>query len=83
MTDGWPMIGTGAGRIEAVRSVDLHGDRFLDLAVRPDGMAGDAPPRVVRISEQSCGQIPAVGDHVRIELLLGQAQSLQVVAADD
>lgn len=73
-----PLIGDAAGRIRAVTRVDIHSDRYFDVALLLDG---EQAPIAVRLPAHACPRPPREGDRVSIQLLMGQPQA--VTFADD
>jgi hypothetical protein len=60
---------TRAGAVRSAVPVDIHGDRFDDLAVILDGEPG--PPATGRVSASECpaGLVP--GDRVSVRFVMG------------
>lgn len=56
------------GTVEQMRTVDLHGDRYLDLIVRFDG---ETESRAGRLSALECPPALAPGARVRVGFVMG------------
>ncbi len=74
---GLPLLGTVRVRVQGVRAIDLHGDRYLDLQVVPEGMDAVAG---VRMSASLVAAPPAPGTRLELDLLMGQVQAARPVA---
>ncbi len=55
--------------LERVQPVDIHGDRYLDLALRYDG--DDAGARMARVSRSECPDGLAAGERVQVRIVMG------------
>lgn len=73
------MLGTARVRVHGVRDVDLHGDRYHDLAVTMADAAEGTPPAAIRVPAAMCGDRPEAGTQLDLELLMGQVQSVRPV----
>lgn len=60
---------TRTGVVASVRGVDLHGDRYIDLAVAVEG--DGAPTMTGRISAMDCPGDLEVGDRVAVRFTMG------------
>lgn len=60
---------TRTGVVASVRAVDLHGDRYIDLAVAVEG--DGSPAATGRISAMDCPTDLAVGDRVAVRFTMG------------
>ena len=60
---------TRAGVVRSVAPVNIHGDRFVDLAVVLDGEAG--PPVTGRVSATECPAALAAGERVSVRFVMG------------
>ena len=58
-----------AGVLRAATSVDIHGDRYVDVVVALDGEAG--PATVGRLGAGDCAAALAPGDRVRVRFIMG------------
>lgn len=56
--------------LERMQSVDIHGDRYLDLALLYDGEE-EAGPRVARVGRSECPDGLAPGDRVNVRVVMG------------
>lgn len=66
--------------LEGVRSLDLHGDRYLDLMLR---FAGEPQPRVVRLHASECPTELEPGDMLSVRFVMGVATSVTRAAVSD
>lgn len=62
------------GTVRATRTVDLHGDRWLDLLVAFDG---DAGATALRVAFDACPADLAVDDRVAVRLVMGTATRVE------
>ncbi len=62
---------TRTGVVASVRGVDLHGDRYIDLAVAVEGDGDGAPTKTGRISAMDCPADLEVGDRVAVRFTMG------------
>jgi hypothetical protein len=60
-----------AGTVRAMRPVDIHGDRYVDLSVELDEAAGSTTPSTGRISAGECPADLAPGDRVSVRFVMG------------
>jgi hypothetical protein len=60
---------TRAGTVRSATPVDIHGDRFVDLAVVLDGAPG--PAVTGRVSATECPVALAPGDRVSVRFVMG------------
>jgi hypothetical protein len=77
VSGGLPMVGTARVTVQAIRDVDLHGDRYHDLAVLPRGVAPGMEPSPIRVSASMCPRRPEAGDELDLDLLMGQVQAVR------
>lgn len=56
--------------IERMQPVDIHGDRYFDLALLYDGEES-AGPRVARVGRSECPDGLASGERVNVRMVLG------------
>jgi hypothetical protein len=70
------MLGTVRVRVQGARAIDLHGDRYLDLAVVAEGAAEAAG---VRVPAALLPGHPEPGQRLELELLMGQVQAVRSV----
>lgn len=59
--------------LEGVRSLDLHGDRYLDLLLR---FEGEPEARVVRLHASECPPDLAAGESLSVRFVMGVATSV-------
>jgi hypothetical protein len=57
------------GTVRAVRAVDIHGDRYLDLSVAFEG--GDPGVQVGRVPSGECPAGLRPGDRVAVRFVMG------------
>jgi hypothetical protein len=67
-----PLVGHLEATITAIAPVIIHGDRYLDLAIDANGERS-----AVRVPLHALPRHPAVGDRVRLKLLLGQVYAVE------
>lgn len=60
---------TRTGTVASVRAVELHGDRYVDLAVAVEGEG--MPTATGRVSALECPGDLAVGDRVAVRFTMG------------
>jgi hypothetical protein len=60
---------TRAGVVRTAAPVNIHGDRFVDLAVVLDGEAG--PPATGRVSATECPADLTPGERVSVRFVMG------------
>jgi hypothetical protein len=60
---------TRAGAVHAAAPVNIHGDRFVDVAVALDGEPG--PPVTGRVSATDCPDSLAPGERVNVRFVMG------------
>jgi hypothetical protein len=60
---------TRAGVVRSAAPVDIHGDRFVDVAVALDGESG--PPVAGRVSATECPAALAPGERVSVRFVMG------------
>ena len=60
---------TRAGTVRAATPVNIHGDRFVDVAVALDGETG--PPTVGRVGATECPESLAPGERVSARFVMG------------
>ena len=66
-----PMLGTRDVLVLAARPFTIHGDEYLELAVRPTDTPADGDG-VLRVPAHAWKAPPAPGDRVRLTFLMGQ-----------
>ncbi len=54
--------------VERMQPVDIHGDRYFDLALQYEGEAG---ARVARVSRSECPEGLVAGDRVSVRIVMG------------
>lgn len=54
--------------LQSMRAVEIHGDRYLDLALLYDG---EPAPRVARVSRSECPEGLTAGNRVSVRLVMG------------
>jgi len=64
---------TREARLEGVRAMELHGDRYLDLALR---FEGEPDARVVRLHASECPADLAAGEPLSVRFVMGVATSV-------
>lgn len=69
-----PLVGNLDATITGLAPVVIHGDRYVDLALEHDG-GRDA----VRVPLHLFPRHPEVGDRVRVRLLLGQVDGIELL----
>jgi hypothetical protein len=69
-----PMMGSWDVLVLAVRPFEIHGDRYVELAIRAD--EGEL---VLRVPEHAYLTPPKVGERVRLSFLMGQVTALEVL----
>ena len=60
---------TRTGTVHSATPVNIHGDRFVDVAVALDGEAG--PPTVGRVGATECPDALAPGERVNARFVMG------------
>lgn len=65
---------TRTGTVRAVRLVDIHGDRYVDVAVSLED--ADATPVTGRVSAMECPPDLALGERVSVRFTLGVITSV-------
>lgn len=60
-------------RLEGVRAMELHGDRYLDLLLR---FEGEPEARVVRLHASECPVGLTVGESLSVRFVMGVATSV-------
>lgn len=61
-----------AGTIQAVRPVDIHGDRYVDLSIALDEPAsGGTTPTAGRVAANECPADLKPGDRVSARFVMG------------
>ncbi len=60
---------TRTGTVQSARLVDIHGDRYVDLAVSLDDAGGS--PVTGRVSAMECPSDLTPGERVRVSFTLG------------
>ncbi len=73
---GLPLLGTVRVRVQSVREIDLHGDRYLDLQVISEPESAAA---AVRVSAALLPGRPEPGSRLDLDLLMGQVQAVRAV----
>jgi len=78
-----PIAGTVDVTIATASPVSIHGDLYLDLQVTVDG-GSDAtmlrvPAHVMPPGDDGTRRVPAAGDRLRLQVLLGQVDSVRFV----
>ena len=63
-----------AGVVQAVRPVEIHGDRYVDLLVELEGEPG---PRALRVGATECPADLAAGERVKVRFVMGVATVVQ------
>lgn len=56
--------------VDRMQSVDIHGDRYFDLALVYEGDVADGT-RLARVSQSECPAGMAAGDRVSVRIVLG------------
>ena len=74
-----PLMGRATGTVRAATPIDIHGDRYTDLALL---LEGEQTPLAVRIPNNLLERPPNPGDRLTIDLLMGQPQSVAFQDAD-
>ncbi len=69
-----PMMGEARGVVRAATDVDIHSDRYVDVAILLDG---ERAPLAVRLPSHICERPPRAGDRIVLQLLMGQPQSVR------
>jgi hypothetical protein len=62
---------TRAGVVLDARTVDIHGDRYVDLRLSLDGAEPGATPTVGRVSASECPADLAPGTRVSVRFVMG------------
>jgi len=60
---------TRAGAVRSATPVDIHGDRFVDVAILLDGETGS--PATGRVSATECPAALAPGERVSVRFVMG------------
>jgi hypothetical protein len=60
---------TRGGTVQSSTSVNIHGDRYVDLVIALDGETG--PPVVGRVSAADCPESLTPGDRVSVRFTMG------------
>ena len=60
---------TRVGTVRSARPVNIHGDRYVDIAIALEGDAG--PPVVGRVGAGDCPVSLAPGDRVSVRFTMG------------
>jgi len=60
---------TRAGTVRSATPVNIHGDRYVDLAIALDGDAG--PPVIGRVGAVDCPESLAPGERVSVRFTMG------------
>ena len=60
---------TRAGTVRAASPVDIHGDRYVDVAIAIDDEEG--PPVVGRVGAGECPDALAPGERVSVRFVMG------------
>jgi hypothetical protein len=68
-----PAVKTGV--VRAVRAVDIHGDRWVDLAIELDEMPGAG--HAGRVAATECPEGLVAGDRVRVRFVMGQMMRVE------
>jgi hypothetical protein len=69
-----PLVGSIDAVVTALAPVVIHGDRYVDLALAHQG-GRDA----LRVALHLLPRHPEVGDRVRVRLLLGQVDAIELL----
>ena len=59
---------THAGTVQSAMPVNIHGDRYVDLAIALDGDAG--PPVVGRVGADDCAESLRPGERVSVRFTM-------------
>jgi len=59
------------GGVLDVRTVDIHGDRYVDLTVSLDGAGSGDAPSVGRVPASECPPDLRPGDRVTVRFVMG------------
>jgi hypothetical protein len=68
-----PIVGNIDATITALQPVVIHGDRYVDLALAHEGGRD-----LVRVAMHLFPRHPEIGDRVRLRLLLGQVDGVEL-----
>ncbi len=64
-----------SGVVRAVRPLDIHGDRWVDVAVELDDLPGAG--QAGRVAAAECPVDLAAGDRVRVRFVMGQMMRVE------
>ncbi len=74
-----PSIGTVEGVIRAARAVDIHSDVYDDVAFVPAGSGDGGGAHALRVPGHARERALRAGDRVRLTLLMGQVEKVEIV----
>lgn len=67
-----------AATVKGVKAVDIHGDRYLDLALAYEG---ESEPRMARVPLSECPGDLTAGDRVNVRIVMGVVTRLARAAS--
>jgi hypothetical protein len=78
-----PIAGTVIVTVATATPVSIHGDLYLDLQVNVDGASDPTmlrvPAHTMPPGDDGTRRVPAAGDRLQLQVLLGQVDSVRFV----
>ena len=78
-----PIAGTVIVTVATATPVSIHGDIYLDLQVTIDGESGATmlrvPAHTMPPADDGTRRLPAAGDRLQLQVLLGQVDSVRLL----